>query len=247
MVSKSRISPTRMTSGSSRSDCRKARAKEREWLSIARGSGHENQALRIRRQIPEVLGQPDVGEVRYLERHQPEDARESLALKKDVRSEAAESRILVAEVDLQALLEQGAALGRQNRVDPLFELRRGRLRHRQRGKLSVQPDVRDGARREVEVRGADGARVPEKLGERRFGCRVEVVGNERPAGIGPVVRDLVSRELLGQASRLLPHERVRVRLDDLREKSGHGSVGDPDEGVENLETEVLRAALVGVE
>ena len=36
MVSKSRISPTRMTSGSSRSDWRRARANDREWSGISR-------------------------------------------------------------------------------------------------------------------------------------------------------------------------------------------------------------------
>ena len=36
IVSRSRISPTRMTSGSSRSDCRSARAKERECAGISR-------------------------------------------------------------------------------------------------------------------------------------------------------------------------------------------------------------------
>src|SRR6266496_5095272 len=290
MVSRSRISPTRMTSGSSRSDCRKARAKEREWLGTSRWLTRESwlawtysigssivrmwhrsvwliRSTSAARVV--VLPQPAGPVTRtrpceyvvssqrlsgspmsarlHLERNQPQDGGEPFALKKDVRPEPAERRILVAEVELQALVEHAAALGRQNRIDPVLHLRRGRLRNRQSEKLSVQPHVRDGAGREMEVRRADGPCMPEELRQSRFGRRGEVVRSKPPRRLQQVVRAFRARQLLRETRRFLPHERVRIRLDDLREENGHSPIGNPREGVENLETQVLRAALVGVE
>jgi len=110
-------------------------------------SGDEDQALGVGRELPEAFRKTDVRQVGHFERDEPEDRAHPLALEEDIRSEAAERGILVAEVELLPLVEHGAPFRRQGRADPLLELRRGGLGHREGREISVHADVRNRTRR----------------------------------------------------------------------------------------------------
>ena len=132
-----------------------------------------------------LSGRPMSVQVRDLERHQAHHGREALALEEDVRPEAAEVRVLVAEVELPALGELFRPAVSEHRREPRLHLLRARGRQGQRTETAVDAHLRHRARRQVEVGGPDGAGVPQQVLERRFRIGREVEGRELPAARPP--------------------------------------------------------------